>query len=244
MRLILCGVALASVLAVVRPLAVAQNLPAPTIDERYRDEDAKKNAEAPALNAPQSRLSKEKKEEPVARTGPAYFGAKFRTGERGAVIGSVQPGSPADQAGLQPGDDIEALQGKTVRSYQDAIDLIERMRPGEVVDIKYSRRMSLRTQAALASSPSEVSRSANYPPEQPRPEPRAERRSYWQDEGRSDTRSRYDLRDSIRTDYESDRDAVSGSRSKATSDQRRGANQNKSDEPDSGRRWFRLFRRR
>jgi serine protease Do len=41
-------------------------------------------------------------------------------GTHGAVVRSVEPGSPADQAGLQPGDVIVGVGGKQVTSPSDA----------------------------------------------------------------------------------------------------------------------------
>jgi S1-C subfamily serine protease len=38
---------------------------------------------------------------------------------RGALVGGVKPGSPAEAAGLSPGDVIVAVEGKPVRSVED-----------------------------------------------------------------------------------------------------------------------------
>jgi len=43
---------------------------------------------------------------------------------RGAVVAQVQPGSPADQAGIQPGDVIVGVGGKSVGSPSDAVKAI------------------------------------------------------------------------------------------------------------------------
>jgi serine protease Do len=42
----------------------------------------------------------------------------------GAVVAQVQPGSPADQAGIQPGDVIVGVGGKSVGSPSDAVKAI------------------------------------------------------------------------------------------------------------------------
>jgi hypothetical protein len=41
------------------------------------------------------------------------------------------------------------------------------MRPGDVLDIEFSRRMNIRTQAPLASAPALESHNVGYPPELP-----------------------------------------------------------------------------
>ncbi len=43
---------------------------------------------------------------------------------KGAVVAQVQPGSPADQAGIQPGDVIVGVGGKSVASPSDAVKAI------------------------------------------------------------------------------------------------------------------------
>jgi predicted metalloprotease with PDZ domain len=96
-----------------------------------------------------------------------YLGVIFGTDNRGgATVRKISPKSPAEQAGLQTGDVIESLQGKRVRSSQDVQNILRKMKPGEVIDIAYSRRMSLRTQAALGSEPGATQRTVGYPPDE------------------------------------------------------------------------------
>src|SRR4051812_18565265 len=88
-------------------LAVAQRSHEPTVDDRYRDMDDKPaDREMPRLNAPQTSVSRE---EPLVDTGStaAYLGVTFARDERAAIVRSIAPGSPAEQAGLQPNDEIE-----------------------------------------------------------------------------------------------------------------------------------------
>jgi hypothetical protein len=81
-----------------------------------------------------------------------------------AVAQVVAPGSPAEQAGLQPGDTIEAINGRPVVSYQDVLDSVDAMQPGDRLDIDYSRRIRVRTQAVLDGRPIEARQSARYAP--------------------------------------------------------------------------------
>jgi regulator of sigma E protease len=55
-----------------------------------------------------------------------------------AAIGMVNPGSPAEKAGLKEGDDIVAVEGIPVKSWYDFRSLVE-ARPGERVDITVRR---------------------------------------------------------------------------------------------------------
>ncbi len=63
------------------------------------------------------------------------------------VIGQVVAGSVAEQAGLQPGDHILALDGKPVASWNDLVQLV-RSRPGIKLRLTY-RRGNERREAAL-----------------------------------------------------------------------------------------------
>src|SRR5690606_17221037 len=59
--------------------------------------------------------------------------------ERGALITQVEPGSSAEEAGLQPGDVIIAVDGAEVRDVNDLTLRIGRMRVGTPVRIGYAR---------------------------------------------------------------------------------------------------------
>ncbi len=61
------------------------------------------------------------------------------SGQQGVQIGSVQSGSPADQAGLKAGDVITAVDGNTVASPQDLRARIVAHQPGDQVTITYAR---------------------------------------------------------------------------------------------------------
>jgi hypothetical protein len=68
---------------------------------------------------------------------------------------------------LQPNDLIETLQGRQIRTNQELLDIVARMRPGDVLDIGFTRRMNIRTQAPLASAPAATPHSVSYPPDSP-----------------------------------------------------------------------------
>ncbi|MEW6047876.1 MAG: PDZ domain-containing protein, partial [Bacillota bacterium] len=60
-------------------------------------------------------------------------------GLRGAYVNAVDPGSPAQKAGLRPGDIILALGGLTIENSDALIWMIQRKRPGEWVSIEVRR---------------------------------------------------------------------------------------------------------
>jgi S1-C subfamily serine protease len=73
-----------------------------------------------------------------------------RLGLKGVLVLDVQPDGPAAKAGLRPtrpdpnkgarlGDVIVALDGKPVRSADDLLDLLERHRPGDTVQVTVLR---------------------------------------------------------------------------------------------------------
>ena len=66
-----------------------------------------------------------------------------------AVVQSVNPGSPAQEAGLQSGDILLALNGQEIRSYTDAISMIRGMRPGDELEIIVERARGERQIVAM-----------------------------------------------------------------------------------------------
>ena len=98
--------------------------------------------------------------------GPGYLGVTFEPQIRNAaVVQSVHPNSPAEQAGLKAGDTIEAINGRRVASYQNVLDAVAAMQAGQRIDIDYSRRIDVRTQAVLDVPPPQERRTAGYRPQ-------------------------------------------------------------------------------
>jgi membrane-associated protease RseP (regulator of RpoE activity) len=97
------------------------------------------------------------------RTGRPYLGITFDPRYPDAVVAqSVVRHGPAEHAGIQPGDTIEAINDYPVSSYRDAYAIVGALQPGEIVDIDYSRRVSGRTQAVLGDEPGNDPFNANY----------------------------------------------------------------------------------
>lgn len=57
----------------------------------------------------------------------------------GAYVGRVDPGSPADRAGLRPGDVITRMAGHPVRSDADVHRLLTGVRPGQDLPLTFWR---------------------------------------------------------------------------------------------------------
>jgi len=130
-------------------------------------------------------------DEQPAEGDQAFLGVSFDPQIRdAAIVRAVTPGSPAEHAGLQPGDMIVALNGERVASYQDAIQMIGSLRPGDRLGIEFSRRVDDRTQAILSGRPAQGPRAATLP--------RAETRVY--QDGRGDVSAPDQDTEEIRVD--------------------------------------------
>ena len=68
----------------------------------------------------------------------AAFFAAYGVPRTPNLVGNVQPGSVAEQVGLQPGDRIESVAGQEIESFEDLRRIVA-LRPGETVDIAVER---------------------------------------------------------------------------------------------------------
>ena len=59
--------------------------------------------------------------------------------KNGVLVQLVQPGGPADKAGLKPGDIITSIDGRTVKDGDDLVNDIAGRRPGTTVHLGYLR---------------------------------------------------------------------------------------------------------
>ncbi|MBV9101102.1 MAG: trypsin-like peptidase domain-containing protein [Candidatus Dormibacteraeota bacterium] len=74
----------------------------------------------------------------VAHSGRAYLGVRIVVaafGGNGALISSVDSGSPAAAAGLQAGDTITAINGKTVATPDDLSQALAQLAPGDKAQV-------------------------------------------------------------------------------------------------------------
>jgi len=61
-------------------------------------------------------------------------------GTRGAIVGAIERGSPAEKSGLRLGDVIFAINGRTVPDVSSALNAIAEIPPGKSVPVKVVRR--------------------------------------------------------------------------------------------------------
>jgi S1-C subfamily serine protease len=99
-------------------------------------------------------------------TGKAYFGVavqpldnNVRTqinyhDQGGVVVAQVPSGAPADQAGINPGDVIQAINGKPVNTPQEFVSSIGALKPGSQVTVRvWQQGVKKNIQATLAEQP-------------------------------------------------------------------------------------------
>lgn len=109
-----------------------------------------------------------------------WLGAGNQPGARDATIGSVYEGTPAERAGLRPGDVVEAIDGEAVTDFEDLRARVGDKRPGDAVELRVRRSgETLALRATLDAKPEASSLEAlrpsrGAPPRAPSaPEPHA-----------------------------------------------------------------------
>lgn len=84
----------------------------------------------------------------------------------GALISHVQPDSPADKAGLQPGDFIVSVDGKPLRGVLELRRVVAAIRPGEAVPVEaYRDGEKITFEAQLVAQPDSVTDAGEPTPE-------------------------------------------------------------------------------
>jgi S1-C subfamily serine protease len=86
----------------------------------------------------------------VTHSGRAYMGVRVAVADtNGALIASVTPGSPAANAGLQPGDTITAVNGKAIASPDDLSQALAQLAPGDRVQFSVTGQDGTRRTVSL-----------------------------------------------------------------------------------------------
>jgi S1-C subfamily serine protease len=65
-----------------------------------------------------------------------YIGVTTAPHRDGAEVQEIAPGSPAADAGLEPGDVITEVDGREVRDPDDVADAIKGLEPGDEVQVE------------------------------------------------------------------------------------------------------------
>ncbi len=72
----------------------------------------------------------------------------------GVAVGQVVSGSPSDQAGIEPGDVIQAINGKAVNSPDEVTNTISAMKPGTKVTLRvWSQGVKKNVEVTLGEQP-------------------------------------------------------------------------------------------
>ena len=72
----------------------------------------------------------------------AFLGVSVTDGQTGALVADVDPTSPAGRAGIQQGDQIVSLGGKSVQSADDLTSAMRSHKPGDRVTVTFLRGQS------------------------------------------------------------------------------------------------------
>ena len=75
----------------------------------------------------------------------------------GVVIGQVQSGQAADQAGLEPGDVIQSINGKQVSQISDVTNTVKATKPGQTVSLRvWSQGVKKNVAVKVGEQPADV----------------------------------------------------------------------------------------
>jgi len=122
---------------------------------------------------------------PVRGSERGFLGVFLRQGAEGeAVIESIAPGSPAEQAGLQPGDVVKSANGTAVKDPSSLVALLGELPPGTKVKFVVRRGGALgrdvNLEATLGRRPAEAAPPAPRatPAQPPAVAPSADKKPY------------------------------------------------------------------
>jgi putative serine protease PepD len=88
----------------------------------------------------------------------AFLGVQVATGHGGALVRSVQRGSPAAKLGLRRGDVIVSLAGKKINGSDALVQAVGPHHPGQTVSLVYLRAgVRHKAQVQLGTQPSQAS---------------------------------------------------------------------------------------
>jgi S1-C subfamily serine protease len=92
--------------------------------------------------------------------GPLDNNVRTQTGYRdqgGVVVGQVQPSGPADQAGIEPGDVIQQINGKPANQPSDVTNVIKATKPGQPVTLRvWTQGVKKNVQVKVGEQPADL----------------------------------------------------------------------------------------
>ena len=87
----------------------------------------------------QEKLQEERVDESTVNVGLVGIEVAEITSDEGVAIMGVDPGSPADKAGLEVGDIIIEVNRRSIRDLNDFQEVVDRIVPGEVMLLRVNR---------------------------------------------------------------------------------------------------------
>jgi serine protease Do len=89
---------------------------------------------------------------------------------QGALINRIEPGAPADKAGLEPGDVIVKIDGKPIEKSSDLPRLVGNTKPGTQSTLTVFRRGAMKELSVVIAElePEKVAKRVNEPEEKPK----------------------------------------------------------------------------
>jgi putative serine protease PepD len=96
----------------------------------------------------------------------AYVGVELNANSNsgGAQVSSITSGSPADSVGVQPGDVVTAINGKTISSTEQFIETVDTYTPGQKIQLTVKRSGQTKTLSlTLGNRPNSAPNSSQQP---------------------------------------------------------------------------------
>ena len=88
-------------------------------------------------------------EQPAPSVEPgAWLGAAVADGDEGALLAEIVPGSPAEEAGLEPGDVVVGIDGEPVAGAEDLVNAVAQHEPGDQVTLELADGSSVEVELA------------------------------------------------------------------------------------------------
>jgi S1-C subfamily serine protease len=78
----------------------------------------------------------------------AWLGAAVADGDEGALLAEIVPGSPAEEAGLEPGDVVVGIDGEPVAGAEDLVNAVAQHEPGDQVTLELADGSSVEVELA------------------------------------------------------------------------------------------------
>ena len=103
----------------------------------------------------------------IQHRGPARLGIRSELRAAGCVVGGIDPGSPAELAGLKAQDEVVEIDGQEINSFEGLIEIVGEKEPGDEISLVYRRGLETHKTVAKLSGWVKPNTPANPPVPQP-----------------------------------------------------------------------------